>query len=29
LNIHKDVSFCMTADKYDVVPRLNLGVLEI
>ena len=29
LNIHKDIKFCMTPDLYTVVPRLNVGVLEV
>ena len=29
LNIHKDIRFCMTTDQYDIVPRLNTGVLKV
>lgn len=28
LNIHKDVEFCLTEDRYDVVPRLVDGVIR-
>lgn len=27
LGIHEDIAFCLTEDKYDVVPRLKDGVL--
>ena len=29
LNIHKDIEFCLTPDKYPIVPVLHNGVLEI
>ena len=29
LNIHKDISFCLTPDQYAVVPVLRDGVLEL
>jgi 2-phosphosulfolactate phosphatase len=29
LNIHKDISFCLTPDQYSVVPVLRNGVLEL
>lgn len=29
LTIHKDIEFCLTPDQYNIVPRLNVGVLEI
>ncbi len=28
LNIHKDISFCLTADQYNVLPILSNGVLS-
>ena len=28
LNIHKDISFCMTPDQYSVVPVMNKGILS-
>ncbi|MBL7863911.1 MAG: 2-phosphosulfolactate phosphatase [Cyclobacteriaceae bacterium] len=29
LNIHKDISFCLTPDQYDVLPKLKNGVLTL
>jgi 2-phosphosulfolactate phosphatase len=29
LNIHEDFEFCLTVDKYNVLPRLKNGVITI
>jgi 2-phosphosulfolactate phosphatase len=29
LNIHEDMEFCLTVDKYSIVPALNKGVLRV
>ena len=28
LNIHEDIAFCLTPDRYNIVPRLEHGVLQ-